>query len=304
MAYAPDVPRNKTSALLWCALCYLLCFSAAWAWLEFGRSFESLLLDSLVADILATFVIFAFSRAFRNSSFYDSYWSLAPPLFLVLWYFNHFAGAEYRVLLLSVVVGFWSLRLTANWIVHWPGLSHEDWRYAMLRDKSPKFGFLVDFFLIHLFPTIQVFLGMLPIYTVVCKSSNPTHGLDYVAFGLGIAAVSFEMIADLQLHRFIARRSPGEVMTDGLWAYSRHPNYFGEFMFWVSLSLFGVAALPEQWWWQIIGSLAMLFMFLGASIPMMEQKLAVKPGYSAVRGRISKFFPWPPRTITKKNNAS
>lgn len=287
---------SKRASLLWVALCYGLCLSCAWAWLEWGPNSDSLLLDAFIADVVATLVIFGFSRVFQNSSFYDAYWSIAPPFFLGYWWWTRAEGAdEIRLGLLAVVVGFWSLRLTLNWIIHWPGLDHEDWRYCMLRNKAPSLALVTDFFLIHLFPTGQVFLGILPLYAASALSTQPLNALDFVAFTIGIAAVTLEMLADIQLHRFIAQRSPGEVMDRGLWAYSRHPNYFGEFMFWLSLSLFGLAALPEQWWWNVLGALAILIMFLTASIPMMERKLSSKPGYQAVINRVSMFVPWPPK---------
>ena len=85
-------------------------------------------------------------------------------------------------------------------------------------------------------------------------------------------------------------------MDRGLWSWSRHPNYFGEFGFWFAVALFGIAAAPADWWWLIIGAAAILAMFLGASIPMMEERsLARRPAYSDVVDRVSRFVPWPPK---------
>ena len=82
----------------------------------------------------------------------------------------------------------------------------------------------------------------------------------------------------------------------GLWRWSRHPNYFGEFGFWVALALFGVAAAPADAWWLFAGALAMLAMLLGASIPMMEKRsLERRPDYQRVIDRVSRFVPRPPR---------
>ena len=105
-----------------------------------------------------------------------------------------------------------------------------------------------------------------------------------------------ELVADVQLHRFVANREPGQVMDRGLWSWSRHPNYFGEFGYWFAIALFGVAASPADAWWLFIGAAGILAMFLGASIPMMEKRsLERRPAYQDVIDRVSLFIPRPPR---------
>lgn len=298
---ASEQPGHKTGpskavSLFWVGLCYVICFVVGWLWLHDGPKTQWPLLDAFIADLLMTLVIFLFSRIFGNSSFYDSAWSLVPAFFLGYWWVVQAEGADpVRMALMAVVLGFWSVRLTMNWILHWDGLAEEDWRYPMLRGKAPKLAFLIDFLLIHLFPTIQVFLGMLPIFAVHCLSNRSFWWMDIVAFAVGLLAVLLETVADLQLHRFIRERKPGQLLDKGLWAYSRHPNYFGEFMFWVSLALFGLAAVPGQWWWQVPGAIAMLLMFVTASIPMMENKVSGRPGHEELKRRVSMFVPWPPR---------
>ena len=247
--------------------------------------------------MLATVVVFAFSRWYRNSSFYDAYWSVIPPLLTFYWW--HQAGhdvEQLRCWLVAVLVMVWAVRLTANWVDGFPGLHHEDWRYDTLRQRAGRWDFVVDLVAIHLIPTVQVFAGMLPVYVCVTHAGAGVGWLTMLAFVLGLAAVGVELIADVQLHRFIRDRRPGDVMDRGLWGWSRHPNYFGEFGFWFALALFGVAASPADAWWLFIGALAMLAMFLGASIPMMEQRsLQRRPAYQDVIDRVPRFVPRPPR---------
>jgi steroid 5-alpha reductase family enzyme len=149
-----------------------------------------------------------------------------------------------------------------------------------------RWEFVVDLVAIHLIPTVQVFVGMLPVYVAVTRPGHGIGWLAIVAFVIGLAAVTIELVADVQLHRFVRDRRPGEVMDRGLWSWSRHPNYFGEFSFWFALALFGVAASPSDAWW----------LFLGASIPMMETRsLQRRPGYQDVIDRVLLFVPRPPR---------
>jgi steroid 5-alpha reductase family enzyme len=119
--------------------------------------------------------------------------------------------------------------------------------------------------------------------------------LDWIAVVLGLCAAIIELVSDEQMRRFARTKSPGEVMDRGLWRWSRHPNYFGEILFWWSLWLFAVSADPA-WWWTIVGPLAMVAMFLAASIPMLDDRSRERrPGYAAYEARTSALVPWPPR---------
>ena len=290
---------SRTRSLILVALAYVVALAAAAAWLYAGPSTGRLWLDTLIADVLATVVIFVFSRAYRNSSFYDAYWSVIPPLLLAYWWAEGPIGVSgpgaLRSWLMAAVVGYWAVRLTANWVIGFPGLHHEDWRYPLLRDGAGRFEFLADFFGIHLFPTLQVFAGMLPAYVALTRPGDGLAWLAWLAWLVGLAAVSLELTADTQMRRFVAAH-PGVAMDQGLWAWSRHPNYLGEIGFWLSLALFGLAAAPADWWWLFAGVLLMVAMFLGASIPMMEKRsLERRPQYQDVVDRVPRLLPRPPR---------
>ena len=203
--------------------------------------------------------------------------------------------------MLFAVLVLWAVRLTGNWLYAFPGLHHEDWRYGPMKEQArAKAGWLdpvVDLVGIHVIPTMQVFLGMLPVY-VVTRAGHDFGWLDVVAVVVGLAAVALETVADVQMHRFARTKQPGEVMDQGVWGWSRHPNYFGELGFWTSMALFGLAAGFH--WWALLGVVAMLAMFLGASIPMMEQRsLERRPDYQRVVDRVSMFVPWPPRRAAR-----
>jgi steroid 5-alpha reductase family enzyme len=288
---------SKTASLVRITVAYAVAIAAALAWLVLGPDTDRLWLDAFLADVVATLVIFGFSRAYKNSSFYDAYWSVVPPLLLLFWWVE--TDAEHaRVWLVAGVMLLWAIRLTGNWVYSWPGLHHEDWRYPLLKQKAGRWEAFVDLAAIHVIPTIQVFLGTIPAYVVVTSTDREIGMLDAVALTVGVGAVALELVADVQLHRFVRDRQPGQVMDRGLWGWSRHPNYFGEISFWLSLSLFGIAAAPDDAWWLFIGPVAMLAMFLGASIPMMEQRsLERRPQYQDVIDRVPKLIPRPPRKV-------
>ena len=288
---------SKSRSLALVTVAYVIAVAVAAVWLTWGPTTGPLWLDTLIADVLATLVIFAFSRVYRNSSFYDAYWSVIPPLLLFYWWYRSAPEVDtLRCSLLAVVVVLWAIRLTANWVYAFPGLHHEDWRYPMFKERAGRWEFLADLVAIHLIPTLQVFLGMVPVYVAVTRADPGLVWLTWIAYVLGLAAVTLELVADVQMHRFVAQRQGGQAMDQGLWSWSRHPNYFGEFSFWAALALFGISAAPADWWWLIVGAAAILAMFLGASIPMMEERsLQRRPSYQEVIDRVSRFVPWPPR---------
>ncbi|MFB7719119.1 MULTISPECIES: DUF1295 domain-containing protein [unclassified Nocardia] len=291
---------NKTGSIVRVGVAYVLAFGAGGAWLAWGPETASLLLDGLIADVIATLVVFAASRVHKNSSFYDAYWSVLPPLLMIAWWVKLDSGGARAWLVLGVIV-FWAVRLTGNWVYAFPGLHHEDWRYPMIRARAGKAEALADLVGIHLFPTLQVFAGMLPVYAVLTHTDRGIGWLDIVAAVVGIGAVVLEFTADLQMYRFVAHRRPGQAMDQGLWSWSRHPNYFGEFAFWLSLGLFGLAAAPHAWWWVLLGAVGMYAMFQGASIPMMEQRsLERRPEYQRVIDRVPRFVPRPPRKVNRE----
>ena len=297
----------KLTGLLHMTLAYVVTLGVGWiTLLALG---QSPIWDMFWADIAATVAIFIFSRLYKNSSFYDAYWSVIPPLIALYWALEATAIEATaieatavavdgtRAWLVIVLVWLWGIRLTINWATYWPGLEHEDWRYGPIKTNAGKWNALADFSAIHLFPTVIVFVACLPIYAAVAMDARPLNWLDYVAAAVTALAIIIELLSDIQLHRFLAHRKEGEIMKTGLWAYSRHPNYFGEWLFWAGLALFGIAAVPSAWWWVLPGAIAMLVMFLVASIPMIDKRsVERRPEYEAHMARVSGFVPWFPKT--------
>ena len=288
---------SKAESLARVALAYVIAGAAFAVWFAWGPRTGHLWLDGLIADLIATVVVFGASRWHHNSSFYDAYWSVLPPALMVAWWLRTDTPADdVRAWTVLAVITLWSIRLTGNWAYGFPGLHHEDWRYPMLREQAGRVEFPVDLMAIHVVPTLQVFLGCLPVYVVVNRPGRAVTWLDGVALATGVAAVALELVADVQMLRFTRTKTPGQVMDRGLWSWSRHPNYFGEFSFWLALAFFGLAAEPSSWWWIFIGAVGMFALFEAASIPLMEERsLERRPTYQEVIGRVPRFVPRPPR---------
>jgi steroid 5-alpha reductase family enzyme len=198
------------------------------------------------------------------------------------------------VLVVALVVA-WAVRLTWNWARGWPGLHHEDWRYGLLYERAPLPPWLTSLLGIHLFPTVQVWLGCLAFAPALGWGARPLGLLDALAVFVTGGAILLETVADEQMRAFARTKQPGDVMTRGLWARSRHPNYLGEIGFWTGLALFGLAADPS-WWWSLLGPVAMIVMFVTASIPMLDTRsIERRPGYADHMRRVPALLPRPGR---------
>lgn len=260
---------------------------------------DGLLLQAAWADVAATLVVFGFSYWFRNSSFYDPYWSVVPPILLLFWWWQAppiAAEGVVRLLLMALLTFWWAARLTHNWARGWHGLEDEDWRYGQLQETTGAFYWLVSLLGIHLFPTVWVFIGCLPFYLASGASGSVADlgWLDGLGLLVGCAAIWIERQADNELRVFRAsRESRAQLLRTGVWAWCRHPNYLGEIGFWLSLALFGAAAVTGVWWvW--LGPVVMVVLFAGITIRMIETHLAQsKPDYPAYQQQTPMLIPRP-----------
>ena len=285
---------SRTRAFLIVVVAYVLAGTAAVGTGILFHSQAPIVIVAL-ADLVATIVVFIFSVITDNSSMYDPYWSVAPVFIALFWLLqpssNGFVNP--RHVLIFALVCLWAIRLTSNWAMQWRGLSHQDWRYVDIQKQTGSMYWPVSFVGIHLMPTILVFLGSLALWPTLSGRNTGITWLDIVAALVTLTAVIIEGTADLQMRRFRSKaESEKRVIPPGLWSVSRHPNYFGEVLFWWGLYLFVPLAHPN-FWWAIVGPVAILLLFLGVSIPLMERHLlAGHPTYVEYQQRVSPFFPW------------
>ena len=250
----------------------------------------------IILDILATLVIFSFSLLFNNSSLYDPYWGLVPPVIMYYWVFHEQTINALTLMqdLILIMVSFWSIRLTLNWITRWKGIKDEDWRYISYRFKYADKYWLVSLFGIHLFPTVLVFLGCLSVYPALVLHEGTMGLMEWIGIGVIFSGILFESIADLQLRRYDREKARSDFQDTGLWKYSRHPNYFGEVLFWVGLFL-SSTGMERTYWWIVPGPLLMILLFYTVSIPMMDRRmLRRRTGYRDYVKRTSALIPLPP----------
>lgn len=265
---------------------------------------DNILLKFFIADIIGTLIIFIFSIVFNNSSIYDPYWSLAPmvmaPLFLLeVEKMDAFIDAiNIYSLILIGIIELWGVRLTINCLSRWKNLNHQDWRYNKYQEKHPKIWPLISLTGIHLMPTIVVFIAMLPVFSYfnAFNTRLEINGTWILCIIVSLIAIIVETIADKQLDNF--KKDPsnqGKICRKGLWKNSRHPNYFGEILFWFSMFLFALS-VQNVMWILVFSPMIVFLLFVVITIPMMEKRqMANKIGYAEYKKETNMLLPiWPP----------
>lgn len=248
----------------------------------------------LIADLASTFFIWLTSVVLKNASVYDPYWSVQPPIILGLAVV--FLGKlNTGSILLVLALAFWGARLSVNWMMTFPGLHHQDWRYDLLEQKSKKFFPLVNLFGIQIMPTLIVYSCLLPGFYYTLRGGGLNFGT-IIGLILIICGAVLELIADYQMYVFKkARVDRTCILRSGLWQYSRHPNYLGEITVWWGVYLVMLSVYPDVWFLGL-GALINTCLFLFISIPLAENHLLTyKNGYEAYQRDTRMLFPFPKR---------
>lgn len=250
-------------------------------------------LRMLLADLAATVIVWLFGVLLKNSSVYDPYWSVAPP-FLFIGAAVFYGASGVGVILTGAVIMLWAVRLTGNWIYTFSNLNWQDWRYVSYKQRFPRLWHLINLFGINVMPTLFVFAGMLPVFAALENGGGESFGV-FLGAAVCVSAVLVELVADTQMHRFRKSGVTGRVNNVGLWAFSRHPNYFGEVSFWFGLYIIMLFCAPQRFY-LLVCPLAIALMFIFISIPLMEKRqLERKPAYAEYKRITSMLIPLPRR---------
>lgn len=254
-----------------------------------------LLLATLGLGVLFA-LTYQVARRLDNYGIVDIVWSYAFGG-LAIFYACTAGGWWPRRVLFAALIMAWSLRLGTHLFIrvraHHPV---EDGRYAAMRTRWAA-GFARQMFIFFQQQALSVVILGLPFLLSMRHTAPGLHPLEWAAAGLWLLALSGESLADAQLEAF--KRDPsrrGQVCAVGLWRYSRHPNYFCEWLIWVSFALFAAAA---PWGWLgVLSPAVILFLLLRVTgIPLTEEQSVRSRGdaYRQYQRTTSAFFPWFPR---------
>ncbi|CAJ1401540.1 unnamed protein product, partial [Effrenium voratum] len=245
-----------------------------------------------------------------DPSIVDRLWSIMPWLYTWHWFLSScWSGqANGRLLLMALLATMWGVRLTYNFYIKGGFSGGEDYRWAVVRRWYPGWQWEVfNLVFICCFQQVAVMAFTVPAVAAL-QSTAPLQVADLLSAALFVALFIGETVADKQMFEFqtekYRRKAAGEPLKEytdgfiqsGLWAYSRHPNYFCEVSMWWVFYLFSIPASGKVFNWTIWGAIFLsgLFVIPGASLDITEALSTSKyPEYAKYQQRVSKFFPLP-----------
>lgn len=281
-----------------------------------GTPLNQIQLDALYSTIYIVAGVVAYSfvvgEITGNNSQVDKLWSIVPIIYV--WNMTYFGGMQERMVLMSILVTIWGIRLTYNFARRgayqwkfWVG--EEDYRWEELRNR-PGFNnrfvwMLFDLFFICGYQNTLIFLFTLPILTALGTDSAISLTLiDYLLAVIFICFVVIEYVSDQQQydfqtekHRRINNNIPLEqyekgFTSTGLWSIVRHPNYASEQSIWVVFYLFSVVSTGQWLNWSIAGCVLLIILFKGSSDFSEELSAKKYPDYKEYQRRVPRFIPF------------
>ncbi len=246
-----------------------------------------------MAVLVFMLVAYAVSRALRRLDVVDVAWGLGFVVIAATGLVVG-AGSGSRVVLVTILVSAWGLRLAGHIFKRRLG-KPEDKRYVAMKESWNGPEPLEALTRIFLSQGLLMLIIAIPVMIVASTNRTQLNLLDYVGATIWLIGYFFEVVGDQQLASFIANpTNKGKLMTSGLWRYTRHPNYFGEVTQWWGIFLIAVSV--PYGWLGIVGPAVITFLILKVSgVPLLEKHKAGQPEWEAYKARTSKFIPLPPR---------
>ncbi len=240
-------------------------------------------------------ILYLIQRKTKDAGIVDAGWASGLGL-TAIFYAYHVEGYTVRIWIVAMVAAVWSFRLAYYIFVDRVLGKEEDGRYQTLRENRGDKAQLFFFFFFQ-FQALLVVLFSVPFLVAMRNSTPHLTAFDIAGIFIWFLAVFGESIADRQLAQFRGKpENKGKTCKVGLWRYSRHPNYFFEWLHWWTYVLIGISA---PWGWiTLLGPVLMLFfLFKITGIPYTEAQAIKSRGddYREYQRTTSVFIPWFPK---------
>lgn len=298
LASTPKV-RNSTAAIVVFLCGYGAALITAYRMYDASTAATGIVVCATLAALLFMSITFGLAHILKRTDIIDIAWGLAfiiiaATAWLLSGHSNEIGWNIQTVT--AVLVTVWGLRLSGTLFIRIKRRP-EDKRYVELRKKWKGSKAINTYIRIFM---VQGLLAVIISVAVIIVLSSPVQRPDvYTYIGVGIWALGFlfEVVGDLQLRQFASNpKNKGKVLTNGLWRYTRHPNYFGEAAMW--WGIFVIALSTYFGWLGIISPVIITYLLLFISgVPMAEKALAKRRGWKQYALRTSKFLPLPPKQV-------
>ncbi len=235
---------------------------------------------------------FAVSVKFKRNDVADIAWGLG--FVLMAWTALLLYGYSFNARLATGLITIWGIRLA--WHIGRRNIGKpEDRRYAEWR-KTWKHFILRSYFQVFMLQGVLLFLIVSPALFISLSGMHRFGFIDIIGLLVWTVGFFFESVGDHQLKTFLKDpANKGKILQEGLWTYTRHPNYFGEVMQWWGIFLLAVT-LPGGWM-TIIGPVTItLFILFVSGVPMLEKKYEGRADWEAYKNKTSVFIPMAPRS--------
>jgi len=257
----------------------------------------NLLLIEVIVVVLYMTIWFLIAQVLRRNDVADVAWGTGFILTaLSAMIFTESVAPRGFLVLFFVVL--WGMRLACHIFLRKRGTG-EDSRYRTWKQGWGKHAVIRAYFQVFFLQGLLIIVISLPVTIGIKSAQNPFSVFDVFGVCIWFTGFTFEAVGDYQLMKY--KRNPankGRIMTQGLWKYTRHPNYFGEVALWWGVYFI---ALSVPWGWAtILGPVTITYLILKVSgIPLLEEKYKDNPEFQKYKKRTSAFFPLPPRKETQ-----
>lgn len=247
----------------------------------------------LLLSLACMVVLWLISLWRKDVSIADPFWGTG--FVIMAWTsFTLNSTTSPRAILLCILVTIWGLRLSLYLLWRNAG-KKEDHRYAEMRTHHGSNFWWISFWMVFVLQGVLLWFIAMPVKIANLRSVHaPWNMIDVIGVLLWGTGFFFESVGDWQLSRFKADpANEGKVMDHGLWRYTRHPNYFGDFCIWWGIYLISLSAGAA---WTLTSPILMSILLMRVSgVTLLESTITKRrPDYDEYRKRTSSFFPWPP----------
>ena len=248
-------------------------------------------------------LMFAWGQILKNNAVVDIGWGLGYVL-VAVYALARLADSPERAWLITILVVLWGSRL-AFYLAKRNLGKPEDYRYVKMRQNwGTRWPALKAFVNVYLLQGVLMYIIAIPIMWVHVNSAAGLRFLDVLGAGVWIVGFLFESIGDRQLKNFKSQpENKGRIMKQGLWRYTRHPNYFGEALMWWGIYLVA-AAVPFGWVMFFSPLLITLLLLFVSGVPLLEKRYAGNKDFEQYAKETNKFVPWFPKQVNSGRRKS